>query len=119
MRRVVVIGVVVAALLLALIVVIGCGGEKETEKQIEPTTQPVSEPARGELTEGQKKEIYYAITEEQDKVTIQDPPPPDYREQMDAINEAICSQYNITKEELRTITAKGVQNNWPIPPLPE
>ena len=87
--------------------------ENTTQESIPSTPQPVTEVER--IPENERKAIYYNLVEEHDKVIGQDPPPDNPEEQLNAIDEAMCSKYEITWDELEAISNEGYQKNWPVP----
>lgn len=144
MRRVLLIALLIIILLVSSVCFFGCGSKEETEieetetieverkninhelqnaqEQAQPTTESTQtttgNTGQEGLSEALKKQIYYEVTEGQDKVTNQDPVPADYREQMNAVDTRICQKFGITQEQLDAIVVEGVQNNWPMPTVP-
>ena len=89
----------------------------ETTTQIEETetttTTIDNSSVKYGLTEAQRKQAFYELCVLQDSIAIDDPP--DRGEKMEEAYLIIAKKYDITEDEMKQITAEGIEKNWPMP----
>ena len=72
------------------------------------------EEVKNNLTEQERKQIFYDTVLLEDKIPIDDP---DYDEKMDNVEVTIANKYGITIQQVKDIGVEGVVKGWPMPPL--
>lgn len=129
-----VVALLVLLLAVGLVVVVGCGGEKETTVDTPATTSPAPEPVdtspqesapatdvyptvdMSGIPEQLQMEIWYEAVAMEDQISIYDP---DEREKLEAAEATLCAKYGITQLQLDKIVWDAMEEDWPMPPMPE